>query len=501
VSGDCAAMPTDQRERVLSGGADARRHPEFTAANTRRHQRGKRGQRTPHGGHGGKGSVLQMAELKGVMTNARQPESRRPEGTCHDDLSGNGWTVQDEVDGGEREYTEGRDLDHSGNHVDDDGYLESSGPLAPGSSPVYRGRYILQPDFRLGSTRLFLAYDTGVVPTVTLSAIQVENEEYDHFLKTVGKVLVTFRRNPHPNLPTTVAALDPNPATNSPGCLLLNGYYGDLYTDSRCQPDPPVRRTLPYLLRILRQMTAAVAHCHRNSVCHGGIKIGKFMFADKERQMIQLADLCGAQMLPSGQRHIRRPACSPAYICPEALDGPVYDGFAADVWALGVAAHFLILSEYPFEGKTPRDLFPLIQAGKLTKLPPTLPSSIADLLHQMLHVDPSCRITAIDALSHPALTVNQYPSHSAAPVDTSLQNSPLYQSLKAEQISRPETTCMVLPDLVPMTEPVRTKRVFSEVECDAAEEDVHSVETNTHNMDPPAKRRGSLLWRAKKHVV
>ena len=57
-----------------------------------------------------------------------------------------------------------------------------------------------------------------------------------------------------------------------------------------------------------------------------------------------------------------------SYMSPEIIRKAEYNGFKADIWALGVVLHVMMTGRFPFVGKTEKDLFARIQTAQF--LPP-----------------------------------------------------------------------------------------------------------------------------------
>jgi hypothetical protein len=148
---------------------------------------------------------------------------------------------------------------------------------------------------------------------------------------------------------------------------------------------------------LVRQMVSAVAHCHAHRICLRDIKLGKIMFADRAMTRVVLADLAGAQVVAPGQLLTDKRG-SPAYVAPEVLCADAYDGFAADIWSLGVVAYVLLTGGYPFSDTDPAALFALITAGDIT-LPATLSPAARGLLLRMLDRNPALRPSAAELLA------------------------------------------------------------------------------------------------------
>lgn len=186
---------------------------------------------------------------------------------------------------------------------------------------------------------------------------------------------------------------------------------------SHMMPTLAAGRDVSAALGVARQLTAAVAHCHsQRVVLPTGVDLSRFMWADPARTTVHLASLDGAEVLPPAESTLELPtlAATPS-TPPERLElgvgvaaghrrrVVVVDPFAADVYALGVAVHTLVVGEAPFSGDTPRELAAQIRAGVLG-LPSLLPVAVAELLLAMLAPDPADRITAAEALEHRAFT-------------------------------------------------------------------------------------------------
>lgn len=269
--------------------------------------------------------------------------------------------------------------------------------LAP--SLLRTGKFVVDDRHTIGSTALVHGWDSSTSPMVRLSVIPVPFGTYARFLQNEGRVLVALRAAPHRNLPTLVACRDPGSSDDTGnGFVFFNPMYGDLYSEARAP------RPLGQMLRMFGQMAGAVTHCHAHGIVLGSLKLGKFMFADRAHSTIQLADLAGARLVgAAGQVPVAEASGSPAYIAPEVLgDATHYDGFAADVWSLGVVCFALLTGSYPFEETSSSRLFRKIKAAEVT-FPASIPGPIEGLLTAMLCRDPADRLSAAAVNAHPVL--------------------------------------------------------------------------------------------------
>jgi len=98
------------------------------------------------------------------------------------------------------------------------------------------------------------------------------------------------------------------------------------------------------------------------------------------------------------------------YICPEIADERPFDGFAVDMWSVGIIL-YIMLTVTPLYANSNDKAFQLILDGELDRLLDhyegyglILSPLARDLVMKLLEVDPLKRITLEEALEHPWLT-------------------------------------------------------------------------------------------------
>jgi calcium/calmodulin-dependent protein kinase I len=116
------------------------------------------------------------------------------------------------------------------------------------------------------------------------------------------------------------------------------------------------------------------------------IKLADFGFAKRVVGDLSLSTLCGTAQ----------------YVAPEILDFQI-DGYdeRCDMWSVGVVTYILLGGYAPFEGE-PDELAQFIIRGEYEfhdKYWADISESAKDMIHNMLQVDPTVRLTAIEALS------------------------------------------------------------------------------------------------------
>ena len=102
----------------------------------------------------------------------------------------------------------------------------------------------------------------------------------------------------------------------------------------------------------------------------GKIKIIDFGFSTTTDSRSKLSTFCG----------------TPPYMCPELASRQPYNGFCADIWALGISLYLMLYGKFPFRAADERELFRLIQQGKY-KVDYDLSPQVRNLMEKMLKGD------------------------------------------------------------------------------------------------------------------
>ncbi|XP_064457770.1 maternal embryonic leucine zipper kinase-like [Ornithodoros turicata] len=147
------------------------------------------------------------------------------------------------------------------------------------------------------------------------------------------------------------------------------------------------------------QIVAAVAYIHYRGYAHRDLKPENLLL--DEDQHLKLIDF-GLCAKPKGGMAAHLDTCcgSPAYAAPELITGQEYLGSQADVWSMGVLLYALVCGFLPFDDDNVALLYKKIKRGEY-ECPSWLPEDTAELLSQMMEVDPKRRITITALLNHP----------------------------------------------------------------------------------------------------
>jgi serine/threonine protein kinase len=147
------------------------------------------------------------------------------------------------------------------------------------------------------------------------------------------------------------------------------------------------------------QILTAIAHCHDSGVCHRDIKPENVLMTSDG--IAKLSDFGLGAMREEGQDlSAMTTVCgTPNYAAPEVINKVPYNGYAADIWSLGVVLYVILAGCLPFDEENLVQLFEKVTAGEFT-MPMWLSDESQEILQSMLQVDPSKRPTAKELLGH-----------------------------------------------------------------------------------------------------
>jgi calcium/calmodulin-dependent protein kinase I len=153
---------------------------------------------------------------------------------------------------------------------------------------------------------------------------------------------------------------------------------------------------------LIVKMLKAVAYCHVRKIAHCDMKPKNLLLmSDDNDSFIKLADFGFAARVHEAQS-LSKQCGTPFFVSPEILMRKGYDQ-QSDMWSVGCIVYLLLSGNLPFMGRSQKELFRKIVAGKFDfeddewkEISP----EAKDLVTQMLVLDPSKRITAADAVRH-----------------------------------------------------------------------------------------------------
>lgn len=151
---------------------------------------------------------------------------------------------------------------------------------------------------------------------------------------------------------------------------------------------------------VIDQIVAAMAHTHGKGIVHQDLRPENVRYATKEEDSrVVVTDWCCCEYLASPPDGSRRGLIFSDYSAPELEPQRRTD--RSDMWSIGVMAFALLRFALPFGAHGPRP-----EAGDFAWLPGDGRPPSADclsFLQALLRADPSERMSAQEALSHPWL--------------------------------------------------------------------------------------------------
>lgn len=242
-----------------------------------------------------------------------------------------------------------------------------------------------------------------------LSKKMLDKEDLEVFRREI-RILEKLR---HPNIVNLIDCYE----SESKLCVVMELLQGGQLFDRIIQKGSYSESTAA---ETIRQIASGVEYLHSMGVVHRDLKPENLIYQHKhDTSNIKIADfglaavICPEKMSssppspspppPTVADCVLRTACgTPAYICPEMLEGKPY-GTSADMWSLGVVLYILLSGRPPFPMDDERYLYSLIRKGAYSfpdrywkKVSP----EAIDLVRRLMNLDPQRRLTASQVLSH-----------------------------------------------------------------------------------------------------
>jgi len=153
--------------------------------------------------------------------------------------------------------------------------------------------------------------------------------------------------------------------------------------------------------RCIRQVLAAVAHCHDRGICHRDLKLENFCLEDTSPEArVKMIDF-GLSCVFRGRVPLTSRYGTLAYVAPEVLRCR-YDE-KCDLWSVGVMTYFLLDGKLPFLGRDDHATASKIGQGIYAMHPvrwQRISGAAKDFVSELLQVDASWRPTALAAHGH-----------------------------------------------------------------------------------------------------
>lgn len=233
-----------------------------------------------------------------------------------------------------------------------------------------------------GMARVFLAEHTLLKRQVAVKVLSGELTRDPGEIRRFLDEAVSVARLNHPHI---IGVHDVGQEEDRPYIVMEYAGGGDLH--ERVRRDGPF--AVARAVRIARDVADALDHAHRMGVIHQDLKPGNLLLTDDGR--VKIADFGLARLDAAGPEAVGWG--TPQILAPEVLLGGASSP-RSDLYSLGVVLYFLLVGEYPFEG---RSWATVARRQRENPRPspadrrPDVPPALSHLLLRLLSLEPEGR--------------------------------------------------------------------------------------------------------------
>jgi len=157
---------------------------------------------------------------------------------------------------------------------------------------------------------------------------------------------------------------------------------------------------------LIRATLSAVAYLHDHGIVHRDLKPENLLFRTPEDNAdLLIADFGLSRIMDEEQFHVLTTTCgTPGYMAPEIFKKTGH-GKPVDIWAIGVITYFLLCGYTPFDRDSNLEEMQAILVADYSFTPIEYWRGVSlharNFIKRCLTIDPTQRLTAHEALSHP----------------------------------------------------------------------------------------------------
>jgi tetratricopeptide (TPR) repeat protein/tRNA A-37 threonylcarbamoyl transferase component Bud32 len=150
-------------------------------------------------------------------------------------------------------------------------------------------------------------------------------------------------------------------------------------------------------VRLLREVTDALAYAHERGVVHRDIKPDNVMISSGHALVTDFGVAKAVSSSTEGGSSITSLGVAlgtPAYMAPEQAAADPHVDHRADIYALGAMAYELLTGQPPFTGPTPQSIFAAHmtqEPGRISQLRPAVPAAVETVVMRCLEKRPADR--------------------------------------------------------------------------------------------------------------
>ncbi|XP_055644422.1 calcium/calmodulin-dependent protein kinase kinase 1 isoform X5 [Toxorhynchites rutilus septentrionalis] len=216
-------------------------------------------------------------------------------------------------------------------------------------------------------------------------------------LDRVYREIAVLKKLDHPNVVKLIEVLD-DPLEDSLYLVFELVQHGEVLA---IPTDCPLSEGRAW--NIFRDVLLGVEYLHYQRIIHGDLKPANLLLSDSGSVKVADLGVCNEFLGEDAAMNNGSTAGTPAFRSPETLlpGQHVYNGKAADIWALGATLYSLVHGKVPFIATSVPGVYEKIKNDPL-QFPPTSPISpeLRDLIETMLDKDPQLRITLPQIKEH-----------------------------------------------------------------------------------------------------
>ncbi|ORC87843.1 putative protein kinase [Trypanosoma theileri] len=153
--------------------------------------------------------------------------------------------------------------------------------------------------------------------------------------------------------------------------------------------------------RIATQLLLALEFIHQKGIVHRDLKPENCLLSEGDL-VCKISDF-GFAVLVGSDQCLMSFCGTTVFMAPEIFSDTNY-GKPVDMWALGVIVYLMITGEYPFTGRTSKEVTEAIREARYDLKSEKLieaSSALRDFIPKLLEIDPNRRYSAREALKHP----------------------------------------------------------------------------------------------------
>ncbi|GAA0142251.1 non-receptor serine/threonine protein kinase [Lithospermum erythrorhizon] len=166
----------------------------------------------------------------------------------------------------------------------------------------------------------------------------------------------------------------------------------------------------PILSNFTKQILMGLVYLHSKKIVHRDIKPSNLLI--NSRSEVKIADFGVSRILSTTLDPCNSAVGTIAYMSPERINPDMnngnYDGYAGDVWSLGICILEFFMGAFPLNVTTRGDWATLMIAICMKappSPPPTTTREFQDFIACCLRRNPTERMTAANLLQHPFITM------------------------------------------------------------------------------------------------